>query len=176
MGLFDLILNRIFTVFNSAEPPVVHRVSSHEQTSPRTTSPPLAQKTETYSDNSKRSQFVKIRRSYRTGSGATFVPLWQKAGWVINAQNPNYSIGHYKFYNKKHNEILQWEGAVRSGPYEAKVYIKNPPSFLKSHKHWGCFMHQGDGWYLVHFLKRINGLDDAILNVQRLITEAFWFC
>ena len=174
MGLFDIILDGIFGIASAVTSHDSDHI--HEQTLSPNISKQQRHQSQAYSDHSKKARFVKVRRSYRTKSGATFTPLWQKRGWMLNAQNKNYSVGQYKFYNKQLNETLQWEGAVKISSYEIKVFIKNPPAVLKNHKHWECFMHQGDGWYLVHFLERINGLDDAILNVQRLISEAYWFC
>lgn len=187
MGLFDNILHGISCIIESLDKSNVgarSKVSSRStnyrkseiQISTSKAPEPASYKTRSYSGNDKMAKFVKVRRSYRTASGERFVPLWQKAGWQLNAQNPEYSIGQYKFYSKEIGKKLTWDGAIENRTYEVKVYIKNPPSFLMNHEHWECFMHQGNGWYLVHFLQRIKGLDDAILNVQRLISEAYWFC
>lgn len=187
MRLFDKIVDGINNIIKKVEKSSAdYRLDTsaisnnsevtRKQASSHSFSTPSAHKSKVYHGNGKMTRFVKVRRTYRTESGRAFVPLWQKAGWRLNAQNPNYSIGQYKFYSKKLKKTLRWDGAIKNSLYEVKVYIKDPPSFLKNHQHWQCFMHQGDGWYLVHFLERINGLDDAILNVQRLISEAYLFC
>lgn len=119
--------------------------------------------------------FIPVRNTYTTESGFTFTPLWQKLGWRVNAGNKYQFIGEYRFYDKEREERWSWEGAIQTGPYEFKVYIRNPPSALRRHRHWQCFNHAGDGWFSVHFLNPLDGLDDAILNVQRLIAEAHWF-
>jgi hypothetical protein len=120
--------------------------------------------------------FKPVRRKYTTSSGDNFMPLWQKAGWLVNVHDPSLYIGTYRFFDKRRQKTFRWEGAIQYGPHEIKVYIKDPPVKLQSHEHWQCFNHKGDGWYLVHFLYDLKGLDDAILNVQRLIAEAYWFC
>ena len=120
--------------------------------------------------------FKPVKRKYTTRSGDTFMPLWQKAGWMVNVHDSNLYIGTYRFFDKRRQKEFRWEGAIQNSPHEMKVFIKDPPAKLQNHQHWQCFNHKGDGWYLVHFLYDLNGLDDAILNVQRLIAEAYWFC
>lgn len=93
----------------------------------------------------------------------------------MNADNKYQFIGEYRFHDRKKKERFSWEGAIQTGPYEFKVYIRNPPSALQRHEHWQCFNYAGDGWFSVHFINPLDGLDDAILNVQRLIAEAHWF-
>ena len=125
--------------------------------------------------SARKAAFLPVRNTYATKSGLKFTPLWQKFGWRVNAGNKHQFIGAYRFFDKKREERLSWEGAIQTGPYEFKVFIKNPPNALKRHRHWQCFNYAGDGWFSVHFLNPLDGLDDAILNVQRLITEAHWF-
>ncbi|MEA3357806.1 MAG: hypothetical protein U9R17_00095 [Thermodesulfobacteriota bacterium] len=114
-------------------------------------------------------------REYRNKPVSTFVPLWKKLGWKPYNEAQNYYVGKYGFFDRKTNRILAWNGAIDKTAYRIKVYIENPPYELQNHKHWQCFTHCSGGWYGIHFLNKIEGLDDAILNVQRLIAEAYWF-
>jgi hypothetical protein len=141
--------------------------NSHERTSVRKTEAPIVSK--------RQAAFRPVRNTYTTESGLEFTPLWQKLGWKVNAGNKYQFIGHYRFYDKRKKEDFGWEGAIQTGPYEFKVFIRNPPNALKQHHHWQCFNYTGNGWFSVHFINPLDGLDDAILNVQRLITEAHLF-
>jgi hypothetical protein len=143
-----------------------------EQSSPQ---PPQVRPAEASPVPIKQAAFLPVRNTYTTGSGFQFIPLWQKLGWRVNAGNKYQFIGEYRFRDRKKEESYRWEGAIQTGPYEFKVYIRNPPSALQRHEHWRCFNYAGEGWFSVHFINPLDGLDDAILNVQRLIAEAHWF-
>jgi len=177
MGFFDRITNGVSAIVDFFEPQKTEPVrymgpSGDDYSEPVQPEPAAGRKYK----NSGETAFKPVIRRYRTESGGTFTPLWQKAGWMVNVHDSNLYIGTFRFFDKRRQEDLGWEGAIQAGPYEMKVFIKHPPVALQNHKHWQCFNHQGDGWYLVHFLYDLNGLDDAILNVQRLIAEAYWFC
>jgi len=177
MGILDRILNRVSAVVDFLEQdpagPAQGSGSNAGVYSEPVEPEPVA---EGRYENNKITAFKPVNRKYTTRSGDTFMPLWQKAGWMVNVHNPNLYIGTFRCVDNRQQKDFRWEGAIQDDHYEMKVFIKDPPMVLQNHKHWQCFNHKGDGWYLVHFLNDINGLDDAILNVQRLIAEAYWFC
>ncbi len=94
-------------------------------------------------------------------------PIWHRLGWrklKIGYQ------GHYQFRQHK------WPGLIKtdaSGDLDA--FIWNPPEALRNHRHWNCFSHEGGGKFRVHFLDDVENVNDAILNVQRLLAEAIIF-
>jgi hypothetical protein len=76
----------------------------------------------------------------------------------------------------------QWEGYYRTrfGSYKGKIehssppkfYIHNPPEPLRHH-HWACFTELPGGWYSVHFRKLPKDADSGVMEIERLINEAF---
>jgi hypothetical protein len=94
-------------------------------------------------------------------------PLWQKLGWDKVGQN------YYGTYQFRHDG--KWYGHIREGYINLEVYIWWPPAALELHPRWPCFVHQGKNKYLIHFTNKLIGVDDAIINVQRLLAEAIIF-
>ena len=103
------------------------------------------------------------------------IPLHVKNKWEKVLDRPGVITGYYHFFNKRTNQKMRWHGEIHLN-HIINVYIYDPPSVLRNHKHYQCFIHRGIGWYEVHFLNEIKGIDDAILNVQRLIAEAYICC
>jgi hypothetical protein len=52
-------------------------------------------------------------------------------------------------------------------------FIFDPPEELKSHSHWVCFSYRGGGKYFIHFRVRPKDIDSGIMQVERMINEAF---
>jgi hypothetical protein len=77
----------------------------------------------------------------------------------------------------------RWEGYYRTryGSFRGKVehssppkfYIHNPPEPLHHH-HWACFTEASGGWYSIHFKIRPKDADSGVMEIERLINEAFW--
>ena len=68
------------------------------------------------------------------------------------------------------------------GSYEGRIvlrfdtdpsfYITHPPDCLWLHSHAPCFRRKGGDTYEVHFARRGKTLDDGLLAVEQILTEA----
>jgi len=93
-----------------------------------------------------------------------FVPLWVEKRW---RKRGNSYFGYYR---------------TKYGAYEGRIvyryagnfsfYIKNLPDCLWNHSHRECFMHKGGQNYEVHFARKGKTIDDGILAIERILTEA----
>ncbi len=67
----------------------------------------------------------------------------------------------------------RWPGAIIWDRHGLRgCFISNPPHELWKHQHAPCFCYIGDGRYAVHFSKRPQTLDGAIMTVERILSEA----
>lgn len=91
------------------------------------------------------------------------IPIWQEKGW---RQEGNRYRGFYSSNgNRCHGEI--------QNPYpgELRMFIYRPPKTLERHPHWACFQFVGNDWYELHFSRKPNDVDSAILLMEQLIRE-----
>jgi hypothetical protein len=67
-----------------------------------------------------------------------------------------------------------WSGYVMLSPGgRVEVFIHNPPAVLERHPHWPCFNKRSDGWYFIHPIRPIADVSAGIINVEKIITEAY---
>lgn len=112
-------------------------------------------------------------RSPETMGGRTFplgivhrepLPYWKERGW--SGRDHTYS-GYYR------TKVGAWKGRAEVSPSgKAKLFIQNPPEFLKNHPHWGCFTWRDGGWYAIHISGRAE-LSAGILRIEEILKEAF---
>lgn len=94
-------------------------------------------------------------------------PVWQEKGWT-RVDNGTY-CGFFEVPNRG-----KWNGEVQFGRSGFKaIYICDPPQVIRRHSKWTCFAHCGNGWYTVHMHKLPRNADEAILNVERILNEAY---
>jgi hypothetical protein len=83
---------------------------------------------------------------------------WQQRGDLVE--------GYYR------TMVGSWKGRARlSYGGNCKMFIHEPPHWLRQHDHWVCFRYQGDGWFLIH-TNNVPELCAGIIEVERLLTEA----
>jgi len=98
-------------------------------------------------------------KSYRT------VNYWEEQGWKLNG----YVLeGYYRtFYGSFRGRIELFD----SGDHQ--YYIYSPPSQLRKHPHWVCFMYRGNEWYFIHWSKPAACVDAGILYTETTLRECF---
>ena len=98
-------------------------------------------------------------------SGHSVPKLWVQRNWrrFEGGYSGYYRAGGFRFFGSVEEDY----------GLGYKVYIWDPPKCMKRHPEWKCFVHVGHDRYQIHFIDRINGVDEAILNVERLLREAY---
>ena len=92
------------------------------------------------------------------------LPYWKERGWT--GRDNTYS-GYYR------TKVGAWKGRAEVSPSgKAKLFIQNPPEFLKDHPHWGCFTWRSGGWYAIHTSGRPE-LSAGILRIEEILKESF---
>jgi hypothetical protein len=93
------------------------------------------------------------------------MPYWQERGWT---RQGNEFTGYYR------SKVGAWKGRAEVSPSgNARLFIHQPPEFLKGHPHWICFHPQRGGWYSIHTTDDAE-LSAAMLRVEEILNEAFW--
>ena len=97
--------------------------------------------------------------------GRREIPYWQESGWV---RSGNTYTGRYG------TRYGSWEGQInqRRGS-NIELFIIHPPERLASHPHWVCFNSKGRGLYWLHFNQNPKSISGGILEMERILTEAF---
>ena len=116
------------------------------------------------------------KRAYKTGRYPPMA-ISQKRQWEI-AEIGDYereANGYYQFRDKKTRTTYKWQGLIRWKVDGVQVYILDPPDALENHHHWRCFSHVGDGWFHIHFGSPMKSLDEVIIHVENIISEALIF-
>jgi len=91
-------------------------------------------------------------------------PYWQERGWK---QNGHHCAGYFRII------AGAWKGRAEVRPSGmAQMFIHQPPEFLRSHPHWGCFSWRPGGWYSIH-TSDDGDLSAGILRVEEILIEAF---
>lgn len=52
------------------------------------------------------------------------------------------------------------------------TFIHDPPTELKKHHKEGCFTHQKNGWFKIHWEKPPDDVITNILYIQNILTQA----
>lgn len=93
------------------------------------------------------------------------LPYWQSSGWRKD------SWTYSGFYRTPYE---RYPGAIIERPgEETNYYIFSPPACLSYHPHHYCFHREGGtNRYDIHFSKPGQTVDDAILAVEAILTEA----
>ncbi|MCK4351854.1 hypothetical protein KAW65_00410 [candidate division WOR-3 bacterium] len=91
-------------------------------------------------------------------------PYWQERGWKRHRWM---YTGYYR------TRYGSWDGKIENITCYPKFYIHNPPSKLQQHPHWECFICRGRRWFLIHFKQNPRNIDSGIIQVERIINEAF---
>jgi hypothetical protein len=101
----------------------------------------------------------------------------QKRQWKITevGHYEREANGYYQFRDKRTHETYKWQGLIRWKADGIQVYILDPPDALENHNHWRCFSHVGDGWFHIHFGSPMKSLDEVIIHVENIISEALIF-
>lgn len=92
------------------------------------------------------------------------VPYWQEQGWF---RNNGELRGYYE------TPYGRWRGKIEKVYSGFDYYVHDPPYCLEDHSHWVCFQSRGDGWYLLHFSKEPRSISAGIIEMERIITEAY---
>ena len=104
-----------------------------------------------------------------------------------DARHPLVKFGFHRkliekrgFFGSTFNE--EYHGFLRTprGAYRTKVtkegnvyrfYLQSPPPGLRRHTHYGCFRNLGQ-WTSVHFVNGESHPTNAVISIQRILTEA----
>ena len=106
---------------------------------------------------------LRIRRSAR--------PYYEEQGWERHAAGLFSTKTILKgFYRTPYGSF---EGEIALNGSSPSFYIINPPEQLKNHSHWVCFSYRGQGRYWIHFSRRPKDVDSGILQIERMLNEAF---
>ena len=89
---------------------------------------------------------------------------WQRSGGGL--------LSNLKLKGYYRTRYGSFRGEIKLGS-SPSFYIFKPPDELRDHSHWVCFSPRGGGRYSIHFVVRPRDVDSAIMQIERMIHEAF---
>lgn len=112
-------------------------------------------------------------RPLRSASSKTVgrrqTPYWQEMGWTKDSSGALGGLYRTRFGDWKGSIEPTWRGGH-------KYFIFDPPSEMKSHSHWICCHHKGNGRFHVHMVGKTRDVSSGIFEIQSIIDESFGKC
>jgi len=88
---------------------------------------------------------------------------WQDKGWT---KSGDIYTGFFGSNGQRWPGVIKWH---KRGLRDC--HITNPPGGLWEHPHAPCFSHVGKGKYSVHFARRPQTVDAAIITVEQILNQ-----
>jgi len=97
---------------------------------------------------------------------------WDEQGWLESQQN-NRRIyeGAYRV-RRRSGAIASYAGRIVLENGQITPYIADPPAQIKRHPKGACFQLTNPPWFRVHWHRPATNVDDALLYVERVLSEA----
>lgn len=111
-----------------------------------------------------------------TTTAVTVIPprrgVWEDKGWTCH-QNGGQLLytGRFEIRQRSNGRRHSFDGRVEMVRQEPIPFISNPPAAIKTHSKGPCFMLDHDRWYRIHWHRPPKNVDDAILYVEKILSE-----
>jgi len=93
-----------------------------------------------------------------------FPQLWKERQWR--------KVGE-KYFGYYRTSYGSYQGEIDTAALGfIRYYILNPPNCLSEHSHYACFIPRGGNKYEVHFNRRAKKVDEGIMAIEKILTEA----
>jgi hypothetical protein len=96
---------------------------------------------------------------------------WDERGWTRRTEGRNeIYAGNYQAGQRTFAGRIQIEERSR----RITAFIHNPPREIKRHRKGPCFQQYGigTGWFVLHWRRPAQNVDDAILYMERILDES----
>lgn len=81
-------------------------------------------------------------------------------------------VGHYRVYDRRRRQWRQFRGRLLQQGGDIAAYIADPPVEMRSHRHGACLQLVEGDWFRLHWQRAPNGLDDALLYLELMLSES----
>jgi hypothetical protein len=99
--------------------------------------------------------------------------VWEDRGWTARVERGRTIYeGFYRVGVGPSRERRQFQGRILIEARHVSAYIANPPVAIKRHIKGPCFTAVRAPWFLVHWHRPANNVDDALLYIERILDEA----
>lgn len=95
---------------------------------------------------------------------------WEERGWTRRRDRDNDVYEGYYVVGSR-----QFRGRIEVGRRRRiNAYILNPPREIRRHRHHACFQQYGigTGWYILHWQRSPQNVDEAILYFDQILDES----
>jgi hypothetical protein len=98
---------------------------------------------------------------------------WDEKGWVRESQDGKQVYrGAYLVTGRRSHRQHRFAGQIVSDQNHMVVYIADPPPQIKNHPKGPCFARKNGPWFQLHWHRPARNVDEAILYVEQLLSEA----
>ncbi len=120
-----------------------------------------------------REQILVIRPAETMVVGPPPRGAWDERGWQRRIEKGHQTYeGEYQVKNVHTGQIERFRGRVIAEPKMAIAYIADPPPSIKRHPKGPCFMLLSAPWFRLNWAHPAKNVDDAILYVEKVLSEA----
>jgi len=98
--------------------------------------------------------------------------IWDERKWTRIVEEGAVSyMGHYRVFVDAERSWRSFDGRIVEANSEIRAYIADPPATIKTHQKGRCFQFIGGPWFLLHWHRRPENIDAALLYVERILDE-----
>jgi hypothetical protein len=96
---------------------------------------------------------------------------WDERGWVESAGNGTGTYEGFYQTRRRAGDIARFAGRIVVKNGIVTPYIADPPISIKRHPKGPCFQLTQPPWFRVHWRKPATTVDDALLYVEKVLSE-----
>ncbi|MBI4287612.1 MAG: hypothetical protein HY671_04175 [Chloroflexi bacterium] len=101
------------------------------------------------------------------------LPIWQEKGWDrVQLDGGWLYRGRYYIHDRAQQKWRWWPGLIRVHNRTVESLIENPPPEVRLHPKGPCFMLFRDDWFRVNWCKHPRNAEEAILYIERVLSES----
>lgn len=109
--------------------------------------------------------------------GATVVPparlAWDEKCWTRQSSGDRVELtGQYRVFDRRQRTWRAFDGRLVQRGRSVITYIADPPVETRSHRHGACLQLVEFPWFLLHWSRPPQSLDDGLLYMERLLDES----
>jgi hypothetical protein len=98
---------------------------------------------------------------------------WDEKRWRKRTSGHDVElVGQYRVFDQRRGRWREFRGRVVQQGGDIGAYINDPPTEMRQHRHGACLQLVEGRWFRLHFQRAPKNLDDAVLYLERMLSES----